>query len=279
MINDLNFLVIGGDKRQIYLYEFLLDRGCNCYTYGLFEKDYKSLKILIEKSDVIILPLPFSKDNIYIYGENKKISVDEILDCDLKNKSVFIGLCNNIIREKLEKKFVKYVDYYQNDIFSLLNAIPTAEGTIKSIIENTDFTIFKSNILITGYGKVASCVAESLYKLGANITISARSIEQRALAYVKGYKDIGIDDIKKLAYNFDVVINTPNAEIFNKKTYDSFNKETFFIDLASEPGGFSSEVKHLKNVIAERGIPGKVAPKTAGEYIGKTVLNYIGGND
>ena len=50
---------------------------------------------------------------------------------------------------------------------------------------------------------------------------------------------------------------------------------TPIIDLATHPGGVDSAAAKGKNVIWALGLPGKVAPVTAGEYISKTVIGIL----
>ena len=57
-----NFLIMGGDERQLYLGKFLEDAGCNVFYRGFGEKDnFKDMYY-----DYIILPAPLTKDGLNI---------------------------------------------------------------------------------------------------------------------------------------------------------------------------------------------------------------------
>ena len=50
----------------------------------------------------------------------------------------------------------------------------TSEAALAILIENTEKTLFGSNILIIGYGRIAKILAEYLKALKANVTVCAR---------------------------------------------------------------------------------------------------------
>ena len=84
---------IGGDSRTLFLYE-MYKSDFEVYTYGLdYDDDYESC---INRSDVIVLPIPFSVDNQNLYApvSNKKISIEQIIN-DLNKKIIVCGNINN----------------------------------------------------------------------------------------------------------------------------------------------------------------------------------------
>ena len=75
----------------------------------------------------------------------------------------------------------------------------------------------------------------------------------------------------------DIVFNTVPSLIFNKDLLMNTDRNTLIIDLASAPGGVDFEAAHKFRLDAVRALslPGKCAPKTAGEIIKTTVFNII----
>ena len=65
--------------------------------------------------------------------------------------------------------------------------------------------------------------------------------------------------------------------IFDKDLLMNTDRNTLIIDLASAPGGVDFEAAHKFRLDAVRALslPGKCAPKTAGEIIKTTVFNII----
>ena len=223
---------------------------------------------------MIILPVPITRDNIHING-TKNINFKEITFENFKNKKIFLGSPTKEVKKMFSEQSLEYTDYSANISLATLNAVPTAEGAISVIIENTKTTVQGMNILITGYGKVAKPLAEKLQLLGASITIVARKNEQISQAISKGYTAVNYNFLPNIRKQFDVIINTPNAPIFSENIVKNIDSETIFIELASLPGGFDFNTKPYKNIIYALGLPGKYAPKSAGEYIGKIIIQQL----
>jgi hypothetical protein len=60
-----NIVIIGGDKRQRYLKDYLDEKGYNVTSYGLFDwdDDTDRLKSIINEDSVIVLPLPATRND------------------------------------------------------------------------------------------------------------------------------------------------------------------------------------------------------------------------
>lgn len=270
MLNK-KILVVGTDKRLVFANDSLLNKNFN--SVHITGNSFNELKNMVNDFDYLLLPIPFTRDNRYINGTN--ILICDFLKCNLKDKVIFVGALNEKMSQLMKSNNINYIDYYNDEYFAKFNAIPTSEGAIQIIINNTVITISNSNILIVGYGKVAKDLAKKLFCLGANITIAARNNNQRKMAKELSYNAVYIEEIYKLANKVDIVVNTPNAYIFNEELFNSFSKDVMFLELASNPGGFSFDTKGYDNIFIERGLPAKVAPKTAGEYIVLTIVKYI----
>lgn len=94
MKNDISFGIIGGDIRQVYLAEAINDDDFDVRLYG-FDKlnntKYltSSLPDLINSSDYVILPMPFTKDSVNLNApfSNDSIHISDLTSL-LKNKYV-----------------------------------------------------------------------------------------------------------------------------------------------------------------------------------------------
>ena len=88
---SINYAIIGGDLRIIELIKILANVQKKVYTYGLEEQDElknnkniicsNTLKQTTERAEIIIGPIPFSKDNEYINApfSKKKISISDLI--------------------------------------------------------------------------------------------------------------------------------------------------------------------------------------------------------
>ena len=72
------------------------------------------------------------------------------------------------------------LDYFQRPELECLNAVPTAEGCLALLLQLRRRTIWESDFLVLGYGRIGRDVARRLDLLGGHTTVAARSALQRA---------------------------------------------------------------------------------------------------
>lgn len=280
--------LIGGDLRSVKLAELLEKDGNAITTYGLekaseFIENSKisienNLDMAIEKSDIIIAPVPFSKngEDVMTNFSDKRIKIEELLK-NYNDKVIFAGNIASDIFEKLNKHYKNVYDLMKMEELVILNTIATAEGAIDAIIQNTDTIIHGSKVLILGFGRVAKTVAYKLKGLDASITCAAR--KKTDLAWIKtyGYNVLNINSIKENVGEFDIIINTVPQVIAKEDELKNMKKNVLLVDLASKPGGFDFEVAdrlHIKYVWA-LALPGKVAPLTSARFIKDSIYDVI----
>ena len=275
-----NIVIVGGDKRQKYLKEYLQGQGLEVMSYGLFDwdDDTDKLKGMIEETSAIILPLPATRNGktVNMPFSKKEISVDRLLSFLGKDNIVFGGIIKDDLLSRLRETDIPFIDYY-DEAFIEKNAVLTAFGTLKIILEHIDFALPMGNFAITGYGRVAKETASLLTSLSCHVTVFARKPSQREDANIKGCKAFPISALSSLADRFDIIINTVPSEIITEETVKNINKNCKIIELASAPYGMNFELmrKNGIDVIKAFGLPGKYTPKTAGEIIGKKIEEYL----
>lgn len=275
-----NIVIVGGDKRQKYLKEYLATRGFCVSSYGLFDwdDDTDKLKGMIQKDTAIILPLPATRNGktINMPFSKKEISVDRLLSFLGRENIVFGGIIKDELLSRLRETDISYIDYY-DERFIEKNAVLTAFGTLKILLEHIDFALPMGNFAVTGYGRVAKEVAGLLNSLSCTVTVFARNPSQREDAIIKGNKAYPITELPDFANSFDIIINTVPSAVIDEKTAENINKNCKIIELASAPYGMDFEVmrKNGIDVIKAFGLPGKYTPKTAGEIIGKKIEEYL----
>lgn len=279
----MNISIIGGDLRIIRLAQLYAKEGNNIYTYGV-EKYFKEntegniiicedLQETIDKSNIIISGMPFSKDQINAnapYSE-EKIKLEELKD-KLSGK-IFIagGIPENFYNEQ-----TKNIDLLENEKLTILNAIPTVEGTIKIAIDEREETIHESNILICGFGRIGKILCDKFGSLGANIYCAARKESDLTWIREKRYIPLTYNEIKEYAHKIDILINTVPTMVIDKEKLECFNKNVLIIEVASNPGGIDKDyAKQIGiKVITALGIPGKEMPLTAAKYIKEVIDSY-----
>lgn len=290
--------VIGGDMRMVYLAD-MLAKKYNVLTYGQELANIKTdamkidnLKNAIELSDIIIGPIPFTKDGESVQAgfSKEKIVIKEVAE-QCKEKTLIAGAISDEVCSYVSENGGKTIDLMKNESLTVLNTIATAEGTIEIAMSKTKRILQGSKVLVLGYGRVAKVVAQKFAALGAKVTCAARRPEALAWIEVDGYEKINIielgDNTDKTDRNkrvkerdlesFDIVINTPPTMILNRDRLLKLKKDCLVIDLASYPGGVDREaIKELDiNFEWALGLPGKVAPITAAEHIYSAIKEVI----
>lgn len=281
MKDKQKFLIIGGDNRQLYMADYLEKIGHEVEIYGLPETNRfccRNIYEEIEKSKNIILPLPVSKDGKSIPSivPVKETVSDLVAFFNNKNR-IFAGMISNSVKAKLESNNSRVYDYFKREEVTVMNAVPTVQGILKAIIDNIDFTINSSKIAVFGYGRIGSLTADILSSIGADVTVCARKYSDLAKASSKGIKSLFINEFSPVAHGFDIIVNTVPAIVIGREILSQLNNKCLVIDVASAPYGtdFAVASELGVNAMLYSSLPGKVAPKSAGEIIAKGVLNII----
>lgn len=287
--------VICGDLRSIYMAAEFQNMGFEVCAYGLLDdeisligKVYDSPQRVIESSDVIILPLPATKDNIYVFSKspNIKIKLSDIANEMNDKKIIFGGILPKYFCDMCRDVGCEVIDYYGCENLVYKNATATAEGAVMIAMSNTPDTVKDSKYSIIGYGRIAKQLAYMLKSLGGNITIMARSDMAIADAIKNGYRTFKLESIagdeyyKKMAEVIDscsVVFNTVPSIILNEEVLKKQKNLPIYVELASSPGGIDSEyarIKRIKNIYAPS-LPGRYAPRSAGKYIFEEIIRLL----
>lgn len=269
--------VVGGDLRQIKLAELLAEEGYNVSAAILSEEHFNVENL--READVIILPIPVSRDNAYVNAplSKQRVEVSKVLDAVSPDCFVLGACISQEIEKMLTDRKLRYEDYYKREELIIKNAIPTAEGAIEIALSEMPITLFKSRALVTGYGRVGKVMAEKLRVLGAEVTVSARKYSDFAWIEEAGMNAVHTSDLVLYADKFDLIVNTIPAVVLTEDALKRVRKEALIIDLASKPGGvdFNTAKGLGKNVIWALSLPGKCAPVTSGEIIKEAVLNIL----
>ena len=281
-------MILGGDLRNVKLAQMLADDGNKVYSFGQDRSDEilddgriekcSSLKSAIEKSQIIIAPVPFSANNENINApfSHEKILIEDLVKSN-KEKIFISGSLKDDIKNRLDEKYLDVVDIMKRDDLAILNTIATAEGTIEVAIKNTDKILQGSRVLILGFGRVGKIVASKFSKMSAIVTCAARRISDLAWIKAYGYNSLNINDMLYDLKDFDIIINTVPQTILKEKELKHVNSEALLIDLASAPGGIDGKaaVNMGLNFIWALALPGRIAPTSSAKFIKDTVYTIL----
>ncbi|MGN0612946.1 MAG: dipicolinate synthase subunit DpsA [Porcipelethomonas sp.] len=280
------FLTIGGDLRQVYaarklseeyrVYVTGFDR-CAADTGGAVL--ISDIRQMPEKADYIILPIPASDDGVCVNSPfcEDRIKLSDIPSYMKEDGIIFAGKADASVLKIFSDCKAETVDYFNREEFNILNAVPTAEGAIMTAIQKRNTVLYKSRVLITGYGRISRTLIKILSAFGADITAAARKYSDLAWAQISGCHTVLMPELASAAGKADLIINTVPALVIDKEVLSNVRPDTLIIDLASKPGGvdFEAADKYGIRTIHALAIPGKNAPVTAGEIIACTVLNIL----
>lgn len=289
---SINFSVIGGDLRIVKLAQMLAKDENNTYVYGLEKAQEldnnknivicKNLQEAVEKSKIVIGPIPFSSNEDYIntpFSDNK-IKIRELI-YSIKGKKLIAGSIKSEVYDLANEQDVEIVDVMKKEEIAILNAISTAEGAIEVAMANTDKIIHGSKVLILGFGRISKVLAKKLEGLSAKVTCAARRSEDLAWIRAYGYQQININELGKELSEYDIIMNTVPQLILDKEKIKFVRDDCLIIDLASKPGGVDQEaVKERKlKLVWALALPGKVAPISTAEFIKETIYEWRDKNE
>ncbi|GAA5415155.1 dipicolinate synthase subunit A [Paraliobacillus ryukyuensis] len=289
MDQTIRMAIIGGDARYLDMIKKLnendnlsmelvgfdqLDQG----FAGVKKTNFSGLEV--EKLDVVVLPIPGINENgmIDTVFSNDHIQFSEDWFKRLPNHTtIFTGITTPYLEKMIQKTAMHLIPLMNRDDVAIYNSIPTAEGTIMLAIQHTNFTIHQANICVLGFGRVGMSVASRFHALGAKVAVGARNPADIARITELGIQSFHMDDIIAYTGQCDILINTIPAKVVTEPALKELKLNALVIDLASKPGGidFLYAKKRGIKVIHALGLPGIVAPKTAGEILGNIINQLI----
>lgn len=277
--------VIGGDLRAAYLAGTLAADGYRVITSGFDGTELPPCVTActnpsqaISLADCVILPLPVSTDGVNINAPFSRIPIplETVIQAVREDQLVFGGQISEGVQRDFALRGLTVSDYLKREELAVLNAVPTAEGAVQLAMEEMPITLRGSRCLITGYGRIGRVLAQLLCAFGAHVTVAARRCSDRAWAQAQGCRTITTEKLTESG-RYDVIFNTVPYKLFTKEVLEALDRGTLIIDLASRPGGvdFNAAAALRLKTIWALSLPGRVAPKSAGEIIKQTILNMI----
>ena len=158
------------------------------------------------------------------------------------------------------------IDLLKDPYYLAKNAAITAECALQVAFGHYNAVLRNTPVLIAGWGRIAKCLAKLLSSLGAEVTITARKEADTAIAGALGYHAVPLERIAPRLADYRIIFNTVPAMVLPEQQAKLCRADCLKIDLASVPGISGTDV------ITARGLPGKLAPETAGHLIAKTIL-------
>lgn len=262
--------LIGGDARSFWAANYFEARGCTVRAVDVPQYDGEALP---ERLQCAVLPFPSFRGEA-VRGQTK-LTAEELISRVDSGSTVFGGLLG-AYRAAFEARGARVFDCYGTEPLTTANAVPTAEGAIALAMNASPVTLHGARCLVIGFGRVGKVLAQKLHALSARVTVAARSPADRALAEAFGMRgDVFGEYPRGLGYDF--VFNTAPTEVFTRAQLAQLPQGCIFIELASRPHGISeADCAAFGSVYRfAPGLPGKCAPKTAGELYAQCILDCL----
>ncbi|MCU6707157.1 dipicolinate synthase subunit DpsA [Paenibacillus sp. J5C_2022] len=288
MLTGVRVLLLGGDARQLEVIRKLCELdatvivcgfdGLTTSLHGALQADYD--EALFEEVDALLLPAVGTDDSGRIhavFSDCEMILTEDHLSRLPKHCTVYTGMAKPYLRQLCNKRQLAIVELFDRDDVAIYNSIPTAEGALMMAIQHTDITIHGSSSMVLGFGRTGFTMARTLQGLGAKVKVGVRRSELYARAEEMGFEPIYIRDLLKHVSNIDLLFNTIPTMIVTAQIIANLPSRAVIIDLASKPGGTDfrfAEKRGIKAMLSP-GLPGIVAPKTAGRIMAECLSQLI----
>lgn len=274
---DLRFAVIGGDDRSVRLSELLWRDGHRVCTYALDRAEMRDeivkaqcVQGCVYGADCIVLPTPAEKGgflNAPYAAQN--VRAEELVSAMWQGQRLFGGALGDGLCLAALRQGIVVEDLMRRQDFAVGNAAITAEGALGEMMAMSDRTLWRSSVLVCGWGRVAKLLTARLLAHDARVTVAARQAEARAMAAALGARSCTFGELESVMGEFEFIVNTVPARVIDDATLCMVKEGAVLLELASAPGGFDRKLAEnigLRSAAAP-GLPGRCAPQSAAEVM------------
>ncbi len=286
-LKGIRLAVIGGDDRELYLIPELQKLGAKVVGVGFKNappisemEQVSSLQDVVDQVDVLLFPM-FGTDERGIvkakYTDQPIVLNKEVLEAIPARVALIIGFARPALKSVAEKLGIRLVETISLNELTILNSIPSAEGAIQMAMEATAITIHGSQSFVLGLGRTGWTLARMLQGIGAHVTGVARKPSDLVRAVEMGLHAVHFSDLEDEIGRAEIIFNTVPQLIIDREMLEKVARDTVIVDLASIPGGTDFEYAQMLGIKAllAPGLPGIVAPKTAGRILAQIYPQLI----
>ncbi|MEC0698850.1 dipicolinic acid synthetase subunit A [Bacillus haynesii] len=288
MLTGLTIAIIGGDARQLEIIRKLTEQDAKVFLIGFDQLDHgftgatklKLTELDFGTIDSIILPVSGTSMEgtvATVFSNEKVVLKQEHLEKTQPHCAIYSGISNQYLDGMAKGANRRLIKLFERDDIAIYNSIPTVEGAIMMAIQHTDFTIHGSIVMVLGLGRTGMSISRTFSALGARVKVGARDSAHLARIMEMGLTPFHTNELAEHVENIDICINTIPSLILNKHVLSRMTPRTLILDLATRPGGTDfdfAEKQGIKALLAP-GLPGIVAPKTAGQIIANVLCNLL----
>ena len=281
--------VLGGDARIGALAAWLAQEGADVFVCG--REDHpaqchcvRDVRQALADTSAVILPIPSFIEERYVYGMQEALSPEVLFAAVGGRCPVFGARLSEGVRSLAVRAGVRLIDYAELETVQLKNAVVTAEGALYLAMQALDITLDGARAAVLGYGRIGRVLARLLRDLGADVSVAVRSKTDVVRLQTEHYTPIVMvsgeeDSLLPLSEGYDVIFNTVPHRLLSTRLLTAISPRTLLIELAGAPGGWNPDdaAKAGNRVVYAPGLPGKYAPRTAGQLLAQGLLPYLRG--
>ena len=280
----MNFAVLGGDERSVYLVERLRRDGHEVATYGMecvpdHPHSHTGLEETLEGTQCVVLPVPLERKPGLLnapFGETET-TLERVFAALPTGVPVFAGAVRKEARALAAERGIRITDLLAMEELAVKNAALTAEGAIAVLIRETDRCLLGADVLIIGAGRIGKLLGLRLKALGAQVTLSARKESDKAWCRSMGLGTADTGELEPILSRFDLAVNTVPSPVLTRDRLRCLPPGAVLLELASKPGGMDRQAARELGVrvVDAPGLPGKTAPQSAASAIADTIYHNI----
>ncbi|MFZ3131992.1 MAG: dipicolinate synthase subunit DpsA, partial [Desulfosporosinus sp.] len=286
-LKGIRLAVIGGDDRELYLIPELQKQGA--YIVGVGYENASpisgmmlapSLQDVVGQVDMLLFPMFGTDERGVVKAKYSSLPIvlnKEVLQAIPAHVPLIIGFARPDLKSVAEKMGIQLVETISLNEITILNSIPSAEGAIQMAMEATTITIHGSESIVLGLGRCGWTLARMLQGIGAHVTGVARNPSDLARAIEMGLNAVHFSDLENKIGRAEIIFNTVPHLVLDRMMLEKVARDVVIVDLASIPGGTDFEYAQMLGIKAllAPGLPGIVAPKTAGRILAQIYPQLI----
>jgi dipicolinate synthase subunit A len=276
--------ILGGDRRDARFARAMLDLGYDVKVSCVPGTDDLPPEVVVHDPDmavcgasVVVCPVTGTDESGILRQSTAPVDLLQVLSKAEGIQILVIGTARRAVKESADAKQIRVVESMRDDELAILNSVPSAEGAVQIAMQHTDFTIHGSKSAVLGFGRTGVTLASTLQALKSTVTVAARKPQDLARARALGHTPLRFCDLKSALPSFDLVFNTAPALVLPRELLNGVKNTCVIIDLASPPGGVDFEAAREAGITAilAPGLPGLVAPRTAGEILSIVIPRLV----
>ena len=268
----MRIALVGGDARMPYAAAALEGLGHEASVCAYRDTPFSPSALAM--AEAVLLPLPITRDGVHLNAPTTDIAtpLDVVARMLPEGVPLLCGHADDTLRAIADGRPI--LAYGQNEAYLKRNAYITAEGAIAMLMAQLPTAISDTPCLILGSGRLASALSDLLCGLHASVTALAR---RQDVLLGGGHIPLPLSELSGLSCKFPVILNTVPARLITQPILDALAPGTVILELSSAPNALDAEGARRRGieVLIAPGLPGKYAPKSAGQAIADTVAELL----